>query len=304
MPKHNLPFPTAIDSTIRKTFASCEQKFFYEFVEGLSLKHHSIHLHAGATFARGLEVFRKEFFLMGKTQIEAVESARIAMVVEWGDYEPMFSWSEGQTEAKSLDALMDAIDFYLFTWEPTTDPIQPLIEGGNISVEFSFAIPIPHRFHPVTGDPLLYAGRFDMMGVYNNTLFVVDEKTTKQLGASWSDQWEMRSQFTGYAWAAREYGYPVGGAVVRGISFLKNGFGSAQSITYREDWKIEQWLRQLQRNVDRMIEVWKSGEPDMDLDDACNSFAGCPFKRLCNSPQPEQWKSDYVERRWNPLDKL
>lgn len=582
---------------------SCEQKFTYEFVECLQSPAPSIHLHAGGVFAKGLEVFRRAYFLHNKFEQDCVDEARMAMLIEWGDFEPMFSWSDG-AGPKNLDALFEALDFYLQTWPPATDPVRPWVHEGEIAVEFTFALPIPGSRHPQTGDPILYCGRFDQLALYNDTMFVEDDKTASQLGASWLQQWDMRSQFTGYCvkgtdevltpdgwkrldalegyqkiaqwdngkiafvqpsaihkphytgpllkadgkihlcatpdhrqllwdqysksyktkavkdishtngnlrfvsaghleggddyptafvqflaafqadgswkdgtamsfnftkerkarrlesilntlevpfqkhnaktlsyrinagsqlaeqvdsflgrdklwgswllsfsqnnlrtlaeevkfwdgtnytetkwmyfsaiksnvdwiatvchmaglhtsqhtqemlhrlvittgilhsthlhiwgeeqwdgpvycvtvpssyfvirsqgsifitgncWAAREYDYPVAGAIVRGISFLKNSFGSAQAITMREDWKIARWMQQLQRDVERMVHLFETRNPNLNLGETCTSYGGCPFTKLCDSPNPELWKSDYVRREWNPLTKL
>ena len=59
-------------------------------------------------------------------------------------------------------------------------------------------------------------------------------KRQRQLGDSWARQWELRGQFTGYCWAAREAGIDVNGVLVRGVSILKTKYGSAQAITNRE----------------------------------------------------------------------
>lgn len=303
VPHTQIAFPLAIDSTMRNAFVSCEQKYWYEFVECLGSPSPSIHLHAGACFAKGLEVFRRSYFLEGKPENESVDDARIAMLIEWGDFEPMFSWSIG-AYTKALDTLFDALDFYLATWPPESDPVRPWIHEGQIAVEFTFALPIPGTKHPQTGDPILYCGRFDQLAVYNDAMYVEDDKTASQLGASWLNQWEMRSQFTGYVWAAHEYDYPVVGAIVRGISFLKTGFGSAQAVTMREDWKIERWLAQLKRDVDRMIDLYANRDANLNLGESCTAYGGCPYVKLCNSPNPELWKSEYTRREWNPLTKL
>lgn len=296
-------FPIAIDSTMRAALASCETKFAYEFVECLGPAKPSVHLQAGACFAKGLETFRRAFYLHQKSLDDSVDEARVAMLVEWGDWEPMFSWSDG-AGVKSLDSLFDALDYYLQTWPPDTDPVKPWIHDGSIAVEFSFALPIPGTKHPQTGDPVLYSGRFDQLCLYNDTMFVEDDKTASALGQQWLNQWVMRGQLIGYNWAAREYDYPVAGSIIRGISFLKTGFGSAQQIEMCEDWKIERWLIQLQRDVQKMTRLFESRDPAMAFADACTSYGGCPFVKLCNSPDPEVWKSEYAHREWNPLAKL
>lgn len=293
-------FPTVIDSTMRNAFASCEQKFWYEFVEQLGPTKPSIHLHAGATFAKGLEVFRRSYYFHNKPLSESVTLARLAMLVAWGDFEPRFSWDTGG-HPKCIDGLFEALDYYLMTFDPATDALRPWQKDGEIAVEFSAAIPIPGTRHPETGDPILYAGRFDQLALYNDTLFVADDKTASQLGNTFLEQWEMRSQLTGYCWLAQQFGYPVAGAIIRGISFLKNGFGAAQVITMREDWKIQQWLTQLQRDVARMIALYETKQPNLNLGESCTAYGGCPFMRLCNSSDPSIWKGEYVRREWNPL---
>jgi hypothetical protein len=180
--------------------------------------------------------------------------------------------------------------------------------NGLPSIEFTFAVPLEDEagkaiLNPDTGNPLLYGGRFDMLGVFNDALFVVDEKTTTSLGGSWAGQWEMASQFTGYSFAAREYGYPVVGAIVRGVALLKYETKFAQAITYRPAWRIKEWYAQLIRDVRRMLEAYRTGEWDASLDHACNDFGGCGFRQACLSPEPERWLSDFVVRFWNPLER-
>ena len=141
-----------------------------------------------------------------------------------------------------------------------------------------------------------------MVGVYNNLLFVVDEKTTSSLGPSWSAKWDLRAQFTGYCWAARTFHLPVVGTIIRGISILKTKYDKAEAISYRPDWEIDRWYKQLIRDLNRMKALYLEGYWDYNISDACESFGGCPFKRLCTSPEPENiLPSYYIENTWNPL---
>lgn len=144
-----------------------------------------------------------------------------------------------------------------------------------------------------------------MLGLKDDVLFVVDEKTTKALGDSWMKNWKLRSQLTGYCWAAQEYGYPVAGAIIRGISILKTKFGHAEVIEPRARWEIDRWLHQLARDINRAIQCWEEDYWDYDLDASCSSYGGCPYLDLCTSPHPERWvETAYVKRVWNPLEVL
>lgn len=302
----DLSFPELIDNTSRSMFVSCPTKWVYGNLRNLASKEPSIHLHAGGAFATGLEHARKAFFNEGKSEAEAIKVGSEALVQFWGDFEA----PEGS--AKDLPRLLEALLEYFTEYPLDANPIKPLKIGGPDlpahAIEFTFSVPLPIR-HPVTGNPLVYAGRFDMLAEYNGTLFAVDEKTASQLGSQWMSQWEMDSQFTGYCWAAQQYGYPVGGAIIRGISFLKTKFGHAQAIVYRPQWVIDRWYQNLLWDITQMIQLWEYAKADLFIPQAldksiCGNYGGCAYKRLCESQNPESWvEMDFVPRTWNPLHK-
>jgi hypothetical protein len=174
---------------------------------------------------------------------------------------------------------------------------------SRLGIECTFALPLEIR-HPQTGDPMLYAGRFDMLAEREGVLFVVDEKTTSQLGDSWSSKWDLRGQITGYIWAAKQFGIPVAGAIIRGVSILKTQYGHAEASVVRSQWEIDRWYEQLNIKLQRMIDAWKSGVFTYSLGDACESYGGCGYKTLCTVPDPEPYIPVHYERiQWNPLNK-
>lgn len=292
-----MPLPEYVDSTMMGHFVQCRKKFFYSFIENLIPSPPSIDLHAGGCFAKGLEVARRAFFQEGKSVEDALELGVLAIIKEWGRYEAP------EDSPKQLHRVCQALDYYLSVWPFETDYLKPLMIAGKACVEFSFALPIPEVLHPETRNPFIYCGRADMLGLFNNEqLFVVDEKTTTQLGPTWPNKWILRGQFSGYVWAAKQYDHPVVGAVVRGISFLKNGFGNSEAITYRPAWQIQRWYDQLVKNLQDMVVCYKAAYWGYNLDETCSMYGGCPFLRLCDSPTPEEWIAPYyLKRIWNPL---
>lgn len=290
------PFPTAIDSTLRAAFVSCPRLFELQYLHHWKKERLSIHLLAGGAFARGLEVARLAFWRDNRSAEQAMGLGAIALTKHYGTIE------EPDGSDKSLPNMLGALCEYFTYYGFRTDSVHPLIIDGRPTVEFSFALPIPNTKHPETGDPILYTGRFDLLGLFNDQLFVVDEKTTSQLGPSWFNNWTLRSQITGYCWAAREYSYPVIGAIIRGIAILKKDFKHAEAIQYRPQWQIDRWLIQLQHDIKRMVDCWESGYFDYNLDSSCSSYGGCPFLSVCNSDKPERWlESEFIQREWNPL---
>jgi len=291
-------FPATIDSSMRADYAECPHKFYLRHVVGLCPASVNIHLNAGGAYAKGLETFRREYYSNRASYDDAVALGLLALLREYGDidFDPK--------ESKQWYAIVDAYLSYLRQWPPATDYIKPLItSSGEPSVEFSFAIPIDIT-HPVTGDPLLYSGRFDMLGVMNNTLFVVDDKTTGRLGATWSQQWDLRAQFTGYCWAAQQYDYPVAGAIIRGTAVLKTQINHSEAIVYRPEFVIQRWHDRLIERTQEMKNSFLSNywPHDGEESGACSNYGGCAYRTLCASPNPSNWiEGNFTIYRWNPM---
>jgi hypothetical protein len=187
-----VPFPAVLDSTIIAAFRSCPQKAFRTYLQHYKPKQTSIHLRAGAAYAAGLEAARLAFFAEGSNEEDAKAAGLQKLIETYGDFEcPADS-------AKSLERMCGALEYYLDCWPLSTDKAVPIaLPSGKRGVEFSFTEPIDFP-HPETGDPLLYVGRMDTVVDFAGAVYGEDDKTTSQLGAKWGDQWNLRSQFTGY----------------------------------------------------------------------------------------------------------
>jgi len=318
-------FPHTLDSTILSSFRSCPQKAYRTYVQHWKPQSESVHLIAGGAFAKGIEIARKAFFCgevvepvvtyrpdpetglelrhvewketttsLGDRQL-AEELGIAGLMAAYGDFEcPSDS-------AKSLERTAGALAFYFDNYPLGEDGMEPITVGDKRGIEYSFAHPLPVN-HPVTGDPILYTGRSDMIAHYMGGTYIVDEKTTSQLGASWPRQWEMRAQFSGYSWAALQDGIKTDGAIVRGVSILKTKYDTLQAMTYRGDWEIDRWLEQTVRDTQRMIQCWKDGWWDYSMDSGCAEYGGCSLLQICKSKEPEGWLSSYFEQKvWDPL---
>jgi len=289
-------FPAVVDSSLIAAFRSCPQKAFREFFQHWKPREPSVHLHAGASFARGLEVARVAFYQDGASPADAVAAGLRALILHYGEFEcPPDS-------AKSLERMAGALEFYFERYPLGHDKAVPMsLPGGKRGIEFSFLEPVDVK-HPVTGDPILYSGRFDMLVDYENLQLGEDDKTASQLGASWPRQWDLRSQFTAYVWGAGRAGIKLDGFLVRGVSILKTKYDTLEAITYRPQWQIDRWYQQTLADVRRMIVAWESGVWDFNLDHACAEYGGCPFRSVCQMQRPEILLQQQFERRiWNPV---
>lgn len=314
--------PLHVDSTMRACYAGCPQKFFLEFCHGLRPARISIDLHAGACFASALEDIYTLVHREGMDTDKALLRAYGRFLTNWGDFEIM------KDTSKTPDRVWEAIEDYIRTYSPKTDHVQPANLPGTPSYEFSFGIPLVPAtdgkrtidengasrpfvpsdlitcfpLHP-SGEPFIYTGRFDLLGVWAGRLVVRDEKTTTSIGASWSDQWDLRAQFMGYVWACQQSGLDLDTVIVRGVGILKTKIVQAEAIKQYSRSMIEKWHTQLRRDLWRIVHSWNEQYFDFNFADACSSYGGCSFRDVCQSDAPERWMANFVVRRWNPLDR-
>lgn len=297
------PFPNVLDSSLIASFRSCPKKALMESLEHWKPKRQSVHLHAGKAYAEGMERTRVAYYVEGQDEDTAIAMGLAALLTAYGDFEcPPES-------AKSAERMAGALEFYFAQpdYRLGQDKAVPMeLPGGGTGIEFSFLEPIPEVLHPETGDPMLFAGRMDMMCVYEGSMHLgEDDKTTSRLGASWPRQWDMRSQFTSYVWGAAQAGIKLDGFLVRGVSILKTKYDTLQAITYRPQWIIDRWYKQMVKDAQRMIQCWESGYWDYSLDHACEEYGGCPFRSVCLMREPQALLDLHFEqRRWDPVKRI
>lgn len=292
------PFPAVIDSTIMASFKSCPRSAELAYIHHWKPQGVSVHLHAGAAYAKGLEIARESFYVNGASREDAEAAGIGALLHAYGDYQcPPDS-------AKSAERTAGALEFYFSRYPFGEDTAIPItLPSGRRGIEFSFVEPLD-ILHPETGDPLVYCGRMDMICEKGGMILGEDDKTASQLGASWPKQWDLRSQFTGYVWGAKRAGIKLDGFLVRGVSILKTKYDTMEAITYRPTWQLDRWEEQLYRDIRRMQRCWEEGYFDYNLDHACAEYGGCQFRQVCLMRDPAALLEQQFERRvWNPIER-
>lgn len=292
------PFPLVWDNSMRSALVECPRKFAWEYGRHFKPMLPSIHLHAGGAWAHALETTRRLYYAEGLPPNEAIAAGFEALTQAYGDFEPP------PGHAKSLPRLIEAFAYYWQAFPLDRDHVQPYRgKDGKPAIEFSFALPLSDDLlHPETGEPLIYTGRADMIATYAGAVCIYDDKTTTALGDSWAKQWNLRAQFTGYAWAAQQFNIPVSQCVIRGIAIQKTQIKHAECVTTRTPQMIDAWYTQIQRDLRRAIAMWREGYWDANFSEACSAFGGCMFQNPCMANDPEPWlKSNFSVRVWNPL---
>jgi hypothetical protein len=306
----SIKFPAVIDSTIIKSWISCPRRCFHEHFEGLRVHHDtkSVDLVAGGAMAAGLEAARNAFYFKGASSETAIEEGQIALGIAYGADRP--------EEKKNLPRVRMAFEKYFERWPLAFEGGITPIEDG---VEKSFAVPLDDDLrNPETGEIILYAGRCDMVGSssvdiscfgfdeQNLGLFAVDEKTTGTINSMFFDKYDLDPQMIGYVWALRASGIEVDGIIVRGI-----GLTNRKVFDILQDFKeiivkpspeiISDWFKMAKKIVSEMIVCYKDGQFSQNLGDACHNYMRqCNYKPICLHLKSIP---DYVEERWNPLER-
>ena len=291
--------PACLDSTMLNAFRPCPQKFRNEFVLGLRPPDTSIDLHAGAVFSAALESFYRETYINGLDTSTALARAYATFQSEWGEFV-----IRKDRYPKTPENMWAAVEDYVRVYPPRSDSVQPYFTGYGTSIEYSFSVPLDmpgFPLHPVSGDPFIYSGRFDMLGKKDSRPVVRDEKTAQRLDSNWSEKWDLRSQFLGYCWALQRAGIPCNTVVVRGVIITLTSIRQVEAIKIYPQQLIDRWFEQLRRDVNRLVTCWNEGYFDYNFGDVCTMYNHCPYIPLCSSSQPENWYASYEVRRWNPL---
>lgn len=176
-----------------------------------------------------------------------------------------------------------------------------------VETEREFCLPLPN------GNNLI--GRIDKIIKWDNVYWVMDHKTTSQLGPGFFKMHTPNLQFSGYTWAARQLGYPeCQGVLVDAILVAKGllpGPGKSQTLTplardfaYRTDEDIEEYLGHVE-NIQHDIKICEEMDVWTPNFDACTYYGECPYRRVCKEPLALRERvigMDYVEDRWDPRE--
>lgn len=303
-------FPEAIDNSMRKELVKCQKAAHYRYEMGIeTVDAVKVDLVAGKAFAAGMETARKAFYDDGLKAKNAVEKGIAAVTVAYGSFVP------DKSTSKTVQRMAGALAAYFAENPLDEEKLVPLVIANSghhaIEVQFNEELPI---VHPTTGLPLRYVGRFDMLAldVAQQQAWVVDEKTTSQMGEKWANQWFLDSQISGYCWGARQFlnklGLPhieVAGAVINGIAIRKYDYEVQRLQVFREDWEIDRWYDQMLRDVQTWKRHFVAQDHNQALDHACAFYNNpCQFTPLCKSRNPERLiDGSFVLRRWDPIER-
>ena len=149
-----------------------------------------------------------------------------------------------------------------------------------LATEQAFTIPLPN------GNNLL--GRIDKIVEWNGAVWVIDHKTTSQLGAQYFKMIEPSLQFPGYVYAARQLGFPAVGVVVDAILVAKGLLKAATRANltplaryddYVADWQLNEWMETAMR-IQKTIVASEVSDVWIPNFGSCTHYGECAYRQI------------------------
>jgi len=302
---------------------TCPRLFWYTMIKGYRPREESVHLRFGIEYHRALQDYdecrSKELGFE-----DAMRSTVRALLSRTGDWNPDHKY-------KNRDNLIRTVVWYLEKFRD--DPAATVrLSDGRPATEVSFRFELDWGPQQVvtaeaedgmmviesvqTTQPYLLCGHLDRIVNFQDSIFVMDRKTTKSEPSSWYfTMYEPDNQMTLYTLAGQVVlSSPVKGVIIDAAQVQVEASKFGRGITYRTPEQIHEWLDGLkfwfaQQEACAVADHWPMN------DKSCNSYRsqesesiGCPFRLACSKQESVREafldsNYDKVEEgeRWNPL---
>lgn len=314
----------AWDSVSIGTALSCWRKYQLAVIEGWAkvTSDSAIALTFGIAFHSGQEYYNKAKIEQNQSHDEAMLTA-IRKVLLDPEYEqlPTFTDLDEIVESTPDDDdgitvrnskirtryhLIRALIWYWEQYNP--DPLQTIImPTGKAAVEVSFRVPFP--IQTPYGEPYILAGHIDRGVQMNNSLYVVDYKTTKSLSSQFFSSWALSHQLSGYGYAgSMVFEKPVAGILIDGIALQVGGIKLGRGPSPRSDGQMQEYFSNMTWVFTQAEILAQRLEKDPSYQYPMNtqSCYFCEYKDICR--QPPEYRRRYLAMQfkpkipWNPLE--
>jgi len=175
-----------------------------------------------------------------------------------------------------------------------------------LSTEKEFSILLPW------GNKL--TGRIDKIVKWGGAVWIVDHKTTSQMGPSYVKMAEPNMQFDGYIYAARALGYEAIGVIVDALLVAKGLLESStrgrltpllRYDSYRSPIQLAEYEHEIQM-IQKDIAVCENTGYWCPNKDSCTYYGECPYRRVCmeeSGLRERLLESEYTVEFWSPITK-
>lgn len=147
-----------------------------------------------------------------------------------------------------------------------------------------------------------YGGIFDTLVDFNGQIYVLEHKTTTQMGQYFFNQFKPNNQVTGYVWLAKELSGRCDGALINAIGLYKaSPTKFERNISTRNQFELDQWKLDLWTEACAIRDHELNGHFPM-RSKTCTLYGACEFYSVhtVNDPSVRQrlLEQDYVQSPW------
>lgn len=269
---------TEFDFTAMNTFLTCRRKYQYRIERGL----------------------------VGANPPTAAEFGRCI-------HQALDTWYQDRDLEKALKTFMEN-----FKENPDDDKRTPLMGAWIIknyhdkyqdqpfkvlATEQEFTIDLPWHKKLI--------GRIDKIIEWDGVVWVMDHKTTSQLGDNFMKMHTPNMQFSGYVYAANKLGFKCQGVLVDAILVAKGLLDATsrakltplrRDFAYRSPGDIEEYLRTIY-DIQQDIELCENNDWWYPNYDSCVDYGECPYRKVCKESGEYREKiiaNDFHVEHWDP----
>lgn len=295
----------AWDSTSLGYLKTCPRLYQYIMVEGWQSESESVHLRFGQELHKAIENYHisRAADIPHDDAVFDVVRALLASTEGW-----VVNEDTRAGKYKNRRSLVRTVIHYLDDHQD--DPASTYIkENGEAAVELSFRFELDFSPRSAEGVPFTLCGHLDRVVNFQDSLYVMDYKTTTSTpSSSYFAQWEPNNQMTLYTLASKVImDTPIKGVIIDAAQILLEPPYSrfVRGMTYRTEMQLEEWIDDLAWWFS-LAETWAENNHWPMNDTACDKYGGCRFRSICSkSPQVrEQFlKAEFKKGpAWNPLE--
>lgn len=284
------------DYTSMSTFQSCPKKYYWRMIRHLTPVTVAPALEFGKAIHLALEIYYI-FKNMGYTVESAMDNAIRAFYEVYEDREG----EDRRTLANGEKLLRGYAEVY------ANEPFKV------VGTEVGFAVPIDYKNSEGENKSFILVGRIDALVNWNGPLYVLETKSTAQLGYGYFNQFEMNQQMDGYLWGAMlSTGEKVQGVIINTLEVWKDvkrvsektkklEDHYARDPQTRSDFELEEYKNDMGMQVENILDAEKRNRFPRNKQNCYTYNSRCPYWNLCKYGEDAKTIArDFVESKWEP----
>lgn len=295
-----------IDNFALTMFQACPIKYHLRMREGWTIRHKSAALGFGGSIHVGLATWYRS---------GSARDSLLAINDAWPDGLPVDDY---RTKQKCVEVMIAYMKEYPSeTFRPVIGPDGPLIEVAFtlptglflrcqecLSADESARTETHCSNCGEAKEEIEYGGITDGLVEFSEAVYVLEHKSTSQLGPSYFNQFRPNNQVTGYVWGAGELsGKRVGGTLINAIGVYKaSATKFERQITMRDKEEIDEWKISLHATCEQIKHCERTGIWPLHTV-ACTMYGRCEFHAIHELPQEKQrtalLEQDYIRKPWD-----